>query len=291
VGREKPCPGCKKPFFIPYPVAVPVEQQQDDTSEACGDVAWSFRETVDAMDDNVVRSATVPAADERCGLRPVFVFQATVSKCSVMREVQITFPKKVFSIRDDLLPARIRVDGEEPQGMPIGVNAFDETGKACFFNEQTKKNVLLNRLQEATHLLVELHLMKHGQQMFEFNVQGFGEIHRRLIAGAVGASMDQLQGFNQDLVDEVFRRGPQNIEALIELLCGKKFLRNDQVDEARRKELALFAAVQAFGEKYRVAEIFGYVEGGKVNDPLSMAVYNNLPNATRHRVGDLTICE
>lgn len=169
--------------------------------------------------------------------------------------------------------------------MPLSTS---ETGNACFF-EQT--NQLLCRLEGANRLLVELQLMGRGTSVYEFNVGGFGQLHRRMLVGAVGARMDQLSGFNQELVDHVVRLGPKNTEALIDVLCKSQVLRTDQIGEAQRKELALFAAVQAFGEKYHVAEIFGHVEGAKVNDPFSIAVYNNMSPAVRHVVGKLTIAE
>lgn len=182
MGREKACPGCQKPFFIPYPVAVPVEQQQDEASEACGDVAWQFSETVDAMDDSVVRSATVSGADEKCGLRPQLVCEVRVTKSRVFRHVFVSFPKKVFSVNDNL-PATIRLDGDESFGMPIGVDHANP-GNTCFFNPHPLEAVdsFLYRLQEANRLLVELVLLRHGRQVFEFDVRGFGEFYRRLIA-------------------------------------------------------------------------------------------------------------
>ncbi len=285
VGRENPCPGCQKPFLIPFPVAVPIEQQQGDGSEVCGGVTWDFSESEDDMDDSVVRSASVSADEEKCGLRPQLICRATVKKCSVLPEVFVSFPKKVFSIRDDLLPARIRVDRDESLEMPISAS---ETGNACFFQEE---KALLSRMYEANALLVELPLMRDGRQVFEFNVLGFGELHGRMLAGAVGAGMNQLLGFNQDLVDHVFRLGPKNTEALIGVLCKSKLLHNDQFDEARRKGLALFAAVQAFGEKRHVAEIYGHIEGSKINDPFQIAVYNNLSPATRREIGETVISE
>ena len=285
VGYERECPGCQRPFFIPIPTAIPLEQPQDDPREVGGDIVWEFNETKSAMDDSVFRTAVVSAKEEKCGLRPQLNYRAAVNRCSVMQEVFVSFPKKVFSIRDELLPAGIRIDQGALRKIPISPS---ETGNACFFEKETS---LLNGLQGANQILVEVQVLRHGTQVFEFKVNGFGDTRCKMYAGAVEANPNQLLDFNQDLVDHIIRLGPKNIEGVVEALCKSKLLRNDQVNKARRKELVLFAAVQAFGEKYHVAEIYGAIEGSRINDPFPIAIYNNLCAETWRKIEKLVITE
>lgn len=285
VGAKRPCPGCHRQFFIPFPEAVPVEQEQSNGEIATHDGNWEFTTTDNSIDDVLIRSATLVAIEEKAELQPQLNCRTKLRGCSVAQEVFVSFPSKVFSIRDELPPARIRVDGDEPLTLPISTS---ETGNACFFQSP---DGLITRWHEARRVLIELRLLRHGTTVFEFDARGFATIYDKLIAGAVEGRLQQLKDLNPEIVDYVLRIGPKNLNALIEVLCKSRFLEDHQIEKARRKDSQLFAAAQAFAERHHAGEIYGYAEGSRLNDPFSILVYNALTASTRSLIGKLTIFE
>jgi hypothetical protein len=259
--------------------------QAGQNAEGSDDGAWEFSESERNIDDVIVRYATLPANEHQCGLSPQLLCRTELKQCSVIRSAIIDFGTKVFSIRDELLPATVRFDQTDSLKRSISAS---ETGNACFLAEP---HILITRLLEASRLLVAIQLMRFGTRTFEFKVRGFDGVQSKLLAGAVGATAKQLLGFNSELVDHVFRLGPRNVDALIEVLCTEKLIATEQIGAARRKELLLFAAAQALGEKYHVSEIYGFTEGRRINDMFAMVVYNKLSAATRGVVGKLMISE
>jgi hypothetical protein len=285
VGSEQSCLGCNRSFFITLPVAVPIEHTGSEVYSAFEESPWEFSETTHSMDDSIVRIACVSSEAAPAGVTAQLVCRTTLRKCSVTQEVYVGFAEKVFSVRDDLPAARVRFDENEPKVLRISAA---ETGKGCFFSDD---QVVFTQLEESSHALIELCLMRHGTNVFTFDVGGFSDIRRRMLSGAVEADSRDLRRLNPEIVNHIYRLGPKNVDALIEVLSGDRALSHERFDEARRKGYILFAAAQAFGEKHRVAEIYGSVEGERINPYFWMAVYDHLSEATRAKIGSLTIAQ
>jgi hypothetical protein len=282
VGQNSTCPKCKADFYITPPQAVRIAIPDDGTAtvSAC----WTFEETTKPIDDSIVRVASVSSTTSH-GVTPVLYFRTTIRERRVDWELYFAFLEKMFSIRADSISSLFRVDKNQPLKIQVSPS---ETGNACFVRETW---ALMKEMQNAKTLYCNLSLIKHGTITFEFPIAGFFEIHTRMLSGAIAAKWTELQKFNGDIVEHILRLGPKNLQALIEALMRTGMLAQNQQSSAAQKSNVLFSAAEAFGEKFRVSEIYGTFTGNTPNNPMAIAVYNNLSAQTREAIGKLFISD
>ncbi len=221
------------------------------------------------MDDSCIRTLTASSLNQTDGIRADIIVRARVKACSVMQDILLAFPKKVFSIREDFWSAKVRLDKNDAVNFPIKPS---ESGNSCFLEEE---EALVRGLLSSERMLVEVYLLRIGSTVFEFNVCGFNEAYRSILSKAIDADSNDLLEFNRRIVDSVFRFGPYNTKALVEVLQKKRLLKDGEIESAMRKGRVLFSAAQRFAEKSRASEIYGHLEGSRMNWPLSSIVHQN----------------
>jgi hypothetical protein len=284
-GKQRPCPSCGAIVSIP---AAPNDDElvpsqlvsPADQNEALSQ--WSYSEVVDPFDDSIIRSVETGNATSHSPYQAYLRCTCMIRRCSVRHEVAIEFDKKVFSVRDALTPARIRLGSSKCLDINITAN---DTGTACFFSHPW---LIARSLHDVDSLLVGLNLLRVGMQSYNLDVTGFTQMHQYLLREIVDADLSGLESFNQDVVAHVLLIGPRNLEFYISVFLQHRILTEDDVPKAKRKSTRFFAAAQCFAERMHTAEIFGALANGKMNVPLHLAVHGSLPDHLHQQYGALT---
>lgn len=249
---------------------------------------WFVDEAQDEMSDQLHRVASVRELVAEGGNvkeEGMLVISSKIFSYSVLPFLYFSFPRKIFSKREEDVKFRARVDKNPP--IDLIFNPSD-TGKDAHVDNPGQIYV---PLIEAESLLVDLPTMSTIKRM-KFNISGFDDVLEWFLQGMLMFPVADLRKYNSSIVDSLLRRGPKSLECIFETLKSLGYLNNKDIFFGKKTK-EIFEAVHRFAQDYRASEIFGLFEtqSRSPNNSWSYSLYNHARGGIKERWGKLKISD